>query len=57
MENEIVQLSIIILEADGIYLCSNWLRIDTNGQNPYLGVTVPIGNFYCDAFETFKHFF
>ena len=33
MENEIGHLSKIILEADGIYLCSNWLGIDINGQN------------------------
>ena len=35
----------------------NWLGIDINGQNPNLGITVVIGNFYCDAVETFKHFF
>ena len=45
MENEIGHLSKIILEADGIYFCSNWLGIDINGQNPNLGITVVIGNF------------
>ena len=34
MENEIGHLSKIILEADGICLCSNSLGIDINGQNP-----------------------
>ena len=56
MENETGHLSKIILEADGIYFCSNWLGIDINGQNPNLGITVVIGNFYCDAVETFKLF-
>ena len=54
VENEIGHLSKIILEADGICLCSNWLGIDINGQNPNLGITVLIGNFYCDAVETFR---
>ena len=56
MENEIGHRSKIILKADGIYLCSNWLGIDISGQNPNLGITVVIGDFYCDAVETFKHF-
>ena len=34
VENEIGHLSKIILEADGIYFCSNWLEIDIDGQNP-----------------------
>ncbi len=54
MENEIGHRSKIILKADGIYLCSNWPGIDINGQNPNLGITVVIGNFYCDAVETFR---
>ena len=57
MENEIGHLSKIILELDGIYLCSNWLGIDINGQNPNLGITVLTGDFYCGAVETSKHFF
>ncbi len=57
MENKIGHRSKIILEADGIYLCSNWLGIDIHGQKPSLSITVVIGNFYCDAVEVFKHFF
>ena len=50
-------LSKKILETDGIYVCPNWLGIDINGQNPNLGIAVIIGDFYCDAVETFKLFF
>ena len=56
VENEIGHRSKIILKADGICLCSNRLGIDINGRNPNLGITVVIGNFYCDAIETIKHF-
>ena len=34
VENETGHRSKMILKADGIYLCSNWLGIDINGQNP-----------------------
>ena len=57
MENEIGHRSKIILKADGICPRSNWLGIDINGQNPNPGITVVIGDFYCDAVETFKHSF
>ena len=57
VENEIGHRSKIILKTDGICFCSNWLGIDINGQNPNLGITVVIGDFCCDAVETFKHFF
>ena len=57
MENEIGHRSKIILKADGICFCSDWLGIDINGQNPNLGITVVIGDFYCDAVEAIKHFF
>ena len=57
VENEIERRSKITFKADGICLCSNWLGIDINGQNPNLGITVLIGDFYRDAVEAFKHFF